>query len=358
MGQAPLTGEKLIVTTTFAKGDRVIIDQSYEPEGGKVFATRKGTVDFVYPTDSIKVTFDKDGGYTTGTFAKKYVRALPAERDGFKVGDKVRVHGRGTSDRQWWGTEGVVYDLPMWTSSLSVKLTKATARGYIEGNVATLGTVNLEHITETVKPTLFKTGDKVIVDLDKPTSNWHKAEGTVVGDQLRENNTTRVKLTKVSPNGNYHEVGTIYRLVGLTKVEPFTYKDIQIGDTIRRTRTYKTGTTEVREGTVTTKGPDYFGDSTTILAYSTDATNGAVLELLERPEPKPEPKITDGTKAGDQIVVVRKVNTKVYTKQGHDDWDTLILVGNEKPNRGFRWTDDEVAEFATNKSSTATLVKK
>lgn len=78
----------------------------------------------------------------------------------------------------------------------------------------------------------------------------------------------------------------------LEKIEtPFTFKDIQVGDTIRRTATYK-GATEVREGVVGTKGSYYFANEqgNYILAYDTDGTasiTDVTLELLNRPEPEP-----------------------------------------------------------------------
>lgn len=67
-----------------------------------------------------------------------------------KVGDKVRVHGRGYASKDWVGTEGVVTSLEgsPWGNTIKVKLTKATSEKVSEGHVANLLRDNLDVIPE------------------------------------------------------------------------------------------------------------------------------------------------------------------------------------------------------------------
>lgn len=63
----------------------------------------------------------------------------------------------------------------------------------------------------------FEVGDKVIVDLDMPHSNWHKCEGVVIVPEYRGRHHSRVKLTALGPEAEGLSVGHEYTLTNLTK---------------------------------------------------------------------------------------------------------------------------------------------
>lgn len=302
---APPTKESNTLTTftkvepTVKAGDRVTV-KGYS-DNGTLFEGQTGTVEHTYPksTDSTsaRVQFD-DAKVPDGTFDFKYLVPAPRQRGEFSIGDKVRVKGERYTDAAWIGVEGIIEGMPTGQSgNAKVKLTTATKPG-----------------------------------------GW-----------------------------NPQDVGYVARinLSALELVEepkPFTYADIQAGDTIKRTRTHKSGTVETREGTVVkqSSGEDYWHDGGTILAYKSDDSMGEVTyELVNRPEPEPEPKLTDGTVKGDQIVVKNSAgHTKVYTRQENDRWTTLVFSAGTggTPHRGFEWSTSTV-DMNVKNAQTATLIK-
>lgn len=193
--------------------------------------------------------------------------------------------------------------------------------------------------------TKFNKGDKVRFN-DKSNTAWYGVEGIVENNNNTYNNNT-LRLT-IAPTGwaSNYKVGDEARISDhyLELVEtPFTFKDIQKGDTIRRTATYK-GATEVREGVVGSKGSYYWAaeQGNYILAYDTDdAPKDVTLELLNRPEP--EPTLLEGTKTGDQLVLtLHNGVSKVYTKKADGDWSTLVFKNGDYSHIGFTWEQDNL----------------
>lgn len=148
-------------------------------------------------------------------------------------------------------------------------------------------------------------------------------------------------------NGGYYAAGRFPQqfLVPAKADEPFTFADIQVGDTIRRTQTFKGGATEVREGTVTRTGSGYAttSDFSYILAYAGDTAKEEVtLELLNRPEPEPVKEVWELAKTGDRLVVKNGTGIiRVLTKQADGLWDCL-LIRSYGSSTGITRPDDEV----------------
>lgn len=170
--------------------------------------------------------------------------------------------------------------------------------------------------------TAFKTGDKV--------------EYVEYHDGRKAGTKATVLLGKDSPN----EIITVEDEFGiknmayarrfkLVEEKPFTYADIQVGDKIRRTRTYKTGELEVREGTVTRKASGYLDGGSAILAYDTDDAKSTVtLELLERPEPPKPAKPWDYAKPGDVLFRLYKDGVKdTFIKKANGGWTIFYPAG-------------------------------
>jgi len=201
----------------------------------------------------------------------------------------------------------------------------------------------------------FKVGDKVAVDMDEPDYTWHATEGIVL--EVRGTNSARVEVTKVGPNHKDFgrkplKVGDVYTLTALTVIPPFTFSDIQVGDTIRRTQTFKGGAKEVREGTVEKKESWYVStaDYSYILAYEgDDYQTGATLELLNRPEPEPVKEVWEDAKVGDVFKRVNKSNGVSFFLREEEGWK--FLYDNGDVNRF-----DKVGHLLDPKSYTITKV--
>jgi hypothetical protein len=152
----------------------------------------------------------------------------------------------------------------------------------------------------------------------------------------------------------------------LIPAEPaFTFADIQVGDKIRRTLTRGTGTTEVREGTVTAKSEHYATDGGKgtgyILSYSSDGDPDkpqVVLELLDRPKPK-APELWENREAGNKIVTYVKGDglDRIFTKREDGLWDTLVYTSGKKLGKGFPRADQDIAAYLTKQPVTAEIVK-
>lgn len=145
----------------------------------------------------------------------------------------------------------------------------------------------------------FKVGDKVrITSNGYADKEWIGVEGIVEGPGLFPNaGQYKVRLTKTMTTGK--PVGYVANLGrNLELVEtPFTFKDIQEGDTIRRTHVHKDGAKDTREGVAAIKGAYYWAtaDGSFILAYDSD-NEGVTLELLNRPEPEPVKEVWEDAK--------------------------------------------------------------
>lgn len=208
--------------------------------------------------------------------------------------------------------------------------------------------------------TKFKVGDKVEVFQNGLTAPaWVGVQG-IVKEVLSYG--YRVELTDVAKTGE--RAGYRARLNGdnlklVEEPKPFTFKDIQVGDTIRRTLTRKSGAKEVREGTVSRFGSYFAEDNGYILAYDTDdANHGTTLELVNRPEPKPT--LLENTKKGDTLVIAFNNGvTKVYTKGKKGSWTTLVLTGNGKAHTGYTWSSEALEKDVERTSVKAhTLITK
>jgi hypothetical protein len=198
--------------------------------------------------------------------------------------------------------------------------------------------------------TKFNKGDKVRFT-DKSNEAWYGVEGIVekVGSGFYASNT--VILTKAATGwASNYTVGSEARLPdqSLELVEDtFTFTDIQVGDTIRRTQKHGEAT-DTREGVVGRIGGWYAEtkDGSFILAYDTDDKPEVTLELLNRPEP--EPTLLEGTKAGDQLVLkLHNGATKVYTRDAEGEWKTLVFKNGAYSHRGFTWDTEELEREAT-----------
>lgn len=213
------------------------------------------------------------------------------------------------------------------------------------------------------KVTQFKAGDKVRITNSTGTtiSSWIGVEGIVKGNGLYYTHTT-LELT-TSPNESF-PVGSKANIstakLELIEEPSFTFKDIQKGDTIRRTRTFKDGATEAREGVVSSKGSYYWAteDGNYILAYDTDDKNEQVaLELVSRPEP--EPTLLANTKAGDQLVLNKTSGyVKLYNKVTEDKWRAFIIPPHGDAYKGSTWTTEELEQFAADSGTKSyTLIR-
>lgn len=258
----------------------------------------------------------------------------------FNIGDKVRY--TPTDGGRWEGLEGIVRGSSS-SSSTSVTVTKGNE--YIkEGQTAGMYNTNLELIPEEPK-TKFKVGDKVRYPESGSNSAWVGTEGEVTGTGKGWHGLNyEVKVTKAGGYQNKEGETVILMESNLELVPSFTFEDIQEGDTIRRTVKRSSGATEVREGVVKGKGGYYWEDGTGyILAYAKTYEGGDVTyELLERPEPKPEPKLWDDAKVGDKLVVPGANNTRVLTKVADDKWSSILIRKDGSACKGFDWFDDSL----------------
>lgn len=115
-------------------------------------------------------------------------------------------------------------------------------------------------------------------------------------------------------------------------IPPFTFEDIQVGDTIRRTHNFKDGCVEVREGTVGNKKNWYVSNEsgTYILAYDHDTkAEDTTLELLDRPEPEPEPvkAVWEDAKPGDVFKRVNRSGGISFLLKEEEGWKFMYENG-------------------------------
>jgi ribosomal protein L21E len=209
----------------------------------------------------------------------------------------------------------------------------------------------------------FKVGDKVTVKgwENGVNPSWEGRAGTVTHTSW----TVSVKFDDV-PDGSLFREGSFAPRY-LEHVNTFTYSDIKIGDRIKRTRTFSDGTEETTTGTVGQWGSlTAYSKDRNPLAYASDLNRNTVtLELLERPEPKPEPKIWENRKKGDQIVREDEHGAQtIFTHEGDDEWTSLYLNNSKsgafssgKPSRGYEWDKTDIADAFENDDYTLTLIE-
>lgn len=274
----------------------------------------------------------------------------------FNKGDKVRYKASGVSNPEWAGLEGEVTSelaslASPWSGtrrSVGLVVTKdvkgSRDMGYYTGSTVTTQASNLELIKP--EPT-FKEGDRVTIKgFGSPGGNYEGKTGTI--DHMYGGvNTARV-LLEDSP----HKEGTFnVKYLVPAEPKPFTFEDIQAGDTIRRTAVGD-GYTEVREGVVCglMKWYAYSKDNKYILAYdkTSEIMHDVTYELLNRPEPKPEPKLWENRKAGDQIIREAgngNTHRTIFTKRADGIWNSFYLPVGKAPEKGYTWEDSELADL-------------
>lgn len=177
--------------------------------------------------------------------------------------------------------------------------------------------------------TEFNVGDKVRYNSRGQYPSLDGLEGTVLASG---GGTTKFTVTEGNDRytkGDRISVTTKRCTLIEPAQKPFTFEDIQKGDTIRRTRIYAAGSKEVREGVANYKGAYYWADGITkgfILAYGGEnESDDVTYELLERPEP---PHWTESKPVG-SIGIGGKAYMKTVTKVADDKWHVLYHDGTQ-----------------------------
>jgi hypothetical protein len=289
----------------FKVGDKVEITVDY------MHAKAGDTLTVIDPDrlGSVYCKHDKSGRDMGGHSWRFKLVQPKYDHNGLKVGDKVRY-----TPSLWKGMEGTVH---------------AFHEGYVEVMVTKLPD-NPNQYSEVV---VGKTLNQTVGGLGVSPYSLKKIESRLAeGDKVRyESNGENhefdgLELTVDKPfavtghwvtvtKGNHDSRWTVGKKLTLTTKflhpileEPFTYKSIQKGDKIRRTRTYSSGSVEIREGIATDPAfGGYWSDGQFILAYDSDENNKYVtLELLERPEPPKPVKVEPWDTIGTAGVLYRK----------------------------------------------------
>ena len=283
--------------TEFKVGDTVEFIENYGAsrqviKGETGVITRGG-----YNENLVRVTLDKDGAKAE-CFGKRLKLHTPAATT-FKAGDKVRNTGKGNPG--WKGVEGTVVknDGEAVFGNAEYYLVKITAKPasflyHSVGSEVRMTDVNMELVEEAAAPVTVKrplqVGDKVRV-ATSGNSSWDGiAEGIITE---RREKTNKVALTK-APKDFFYKVGDIANLMTAHLVvidnfpRPITFKEIQKGDTLRRTLIKDNGSKLVKEGVVAELDSHNAHDEnfyTTLAGDLDDADPSVTLELLARPEP-------------------------------------------------------------------------
>lgn len=343
---------KHVETSKFKVGDTVVIkgyrngaDTYWNGRIGELIATD-------CKEDCFGVRFSDKPRKEDGYFTEKNIAAVPVEAPTFKAGDRVTIKGYSSAGSLFEGKTGTIEHTYPGSSA------NDTARVQFDGGKPGDGTFNFRYLVpaEERKAGEFRVGDKVRVGKQAYTDEaWVGVEGIIEELASTSYGNHKVRLTTATkPNGwNPKPVGYVASLhpKNLTLIEepkPFLFTDIQEGDTIKRTSTSK-GLTTTREGVAHQLKSYYWAtESRQDLAFSADDTDKNVtLELVNRPEPKPEPvkpKLTADTKVGDQILAKDKDGKvrRVFTKKTNVHWATLILNDHAGAGTGFPRTNAEV----------------
>lgn len=192
---------------------------------------------------------------------------------------------------------------------------------------ATLGSkVQFYHPTlELVKPEKdeLQVGDKVRYN-GEPDANFKGMRG-VVEEISRISAKVRVTESHFFPKGT-----AVYPyLKNIEKDVSFAFDDIKVGDKVRRTETWDSGTTMVVEGVVNSISSSRALTKESLrLGVSTDPHNPHVtLELLERPEPH----FTETDKVGTRYRVKSIFESEgwrfLVTKIADNQWERIDLTG-------------------------------
>jgi hypothetical protein len=209
----------------------------------------------------------------------------------------------------------------------------------------------------------FNKGDKVRF-IDKSNTAWFGVEGIVESpDNTYGINTIRLTVAPTGWASNF-KVGDEAKISDtyLELIPSFTFKDIQKGDTIRRTEKWDgTGTTKVVEGKVTdvTYAQAVTAEGLVVGYYRDDKNPHMTLELVNRPEPEPVKEAWETAKPGDQLFTTANDGTnRVLTKQVGDLWNTLIVNNSEgKPQKGFTRSTGDIHSLITHDEVKPVFVK-
>jgi hypothetical protein len=208
----------------------------------------------------------------------------------------------------------------------------------------------------------FKVGDKVKYIGDCYVFSGFDggvdpAEGVVTEDSSK--GVTQLRLT--TGVGRYRvgqEVRLITKNLELIKEElpnpwapkpAFTFKDIQVGDKIRRTETWETGTYRTFEGVVTdlTSTGARTKEGLLVGYYKDIESPHMKLELLDRPKPK---EIWENRKAGDKIKRKQCGGWDYFIKE-ESGW-TILYSGGQH----LKYNDTDVAALLKG-NETVALIK-
>jgi hypothetical protein len=133
------------------------------------------------------------------------------------------------------------------------------------------------------------------------------------------------------------------------ELETIEFADIQVGDTIKRTKTSESGTVYTVVGVVAHKSSHYAEDEGykhVLYSKYDDDDEEVTLKLVSRPEPElvvVEPKITDNKPVGAQVVRKNNGDNTVFTKKDEDLWSTLYLNKDGSVHASYMtWTDEEI----------------
>lgn len=353
----------------YTGGDSCISSPEYIGVEGVVTASTGGSYGL-----TIKITKHTEGSKKLAANGILYpigTNLELIEDEPFKVGDRVEA----TED--FVGFNGIVKGTKGTVTSVEATVPgneKYHGGKYLigfkadNGDSETVFDFRIKKIEEEKEEVTFKVGDKVSVKGwaasvgQTSDTEWEGRTGTVTALYSTWAN---VEFDDVDKTSHRREGGFIYEF--LVPAKPFTYSDIKIGDKIKRTRTFSDGTEEITTGTVRQWGSltAYSRDSNP-LAYASDLNRNTVtLELLERPEPKPEPKIWENRKKGDQIVREDEHGAQtIFTHEGDDEWTSLYLNNSKsgafssgKPSRGYEWDKTDIADAFENDDYTLTLIE-
>lgn len=304
-------------------GDRVVV-KGWEKGPDPYWEGRKGTVYLAEDQQAVCVEFEpQEGKASSGGFDAKHLERIEPKIEDFKLGQRVKVLEHNAVKGE---TAEVVghYD----------KYVIARYRGnryYFYPNEIEIIEEKETELTHT-----YKTGDRIeFVD-------YHDGKA-VKGD-------TAVVTANEAPLDGWGGLAVKYKLdkngvtgecfVHRVKLAPeFTFKDIETGDTIRRTMKYTDGTVITREGVVEILGHNRAGSKAGIafskdgvaLGYSTDAGESNItLELINRPE---KPKHWAHTKPVGAVGLHTDTSNAlvaVFTKKKADTWQLRYLCNNNK----------------------------
>jgi hypothetical protein len=196
----------------------------------------------------------------------------------------------------------------------------------------------------------FKVGDKVRYVGSGAASvshDWIGIEGVVTADK---SSFVYVTITKGIPGSKtYTEGFEIWpykvNLELITEEEPFTFKDIQKGDLIRRTVIRKDGSKVIWEGVadhVNWEKTTWVTEGGNPLWYKSDDTceGSYTLELLDRPEP---PHWAEAKPVGSIFLYNKGVNKAIWKKTSETRWERTFIA----TNISHIYTINEVKDWIT-----------